>query len=95
MTDFHLNQKLDLTSGLRGTANDFMALRKKSKYMSQRWFDGYFQDTAPYDFTAADLVGTQFEGLTEDEVENIIGSLDAFETFMETHAVNFAKIAGV
>lgn len=95
MTDFHKNQKLDFISLLVATSTEMVNLDVRSAEVVKKWFGNYFQDSAPNDLTEADLIDSKFEGMTEDEIENIIGSLEAFAAFMGTHGGNFRLIAGI
>lgn len=93
MADKHLNDKLNFISKLAAFSKSILALRGESFVLGKQWSENYFQDGAPYDFTADDLANSEFEGLAEQEVEDTIGSLELFDAFMNTHAVNFTKVA--
>ena len=91
--DFHLTQKQDFVRSLQEFSKTLTEIRSQASAMTLAWYGAAYQDSADYDLVVANFTGTDLEGLTEDEIENVIGSLEALETFFTTHATNFEKIA--
>jgi hypothetical protein len=96
MADYTLNQKLNYITDLVNFAQELVGksgIRSKAQAIVEAWYGKGLQDGAGNDLDpATDFVGTQFEGLSETNIHNMIGSLEALETFFGTHGENFHKV---
>lgn len=90
--DFHQNQKLNFTTNAQSEAQALLNLRAEAKKLTEAYYANGFQSGGAYEIVVGDFANSSFEGLTVAELTAVITSLEAFETFMATHAEIFKKI---